>query len=74
MAFTGSTETARLIHRSLAAKDGPIVPLTAETGGQNAMIVDSSALPEQVTADVMASSLSKRRTAMLRVTRAVRAK
>ena len=56
VAFTGSTETARLIHRSLAAKDGPIVPLIAETGGQNAMIVDSSALPEQVTADVMASS------------------
>ena len=56
VAFTGSTETARIIQRVLAAKDGPIVPLIAETGGQNAMIVDSSALPEQVTADVMASS------------------
>jgi RHH-type proline utilization regulon transcriptional repressor/proline dehydrogenase/delta 1-pyrroline-5-carboxylate dehydrogenase len=56
VAFTGSTETARLIHRALAAKDGPIVPLIAETGGQNAMIVDSSALPEQVVRDVLSSS------------------
>ncbi|WP_260484032.1 bifunctional proline dehydrogenase/L-glutamate gamma-semialdehyde dehydrogenase PutA [Sphingomicrobium flavum] len=57
VAFTGSTETARLIARSLAERnDGPIVPLIAETGGQNAMIVDSSALPEQVTRDVVASS------------------
>ncbi|MGH6892904.1 MAG: bifunctional proline dehydrogenase/L-glutamate gamma-semialdehyde dehydrogenase PutA, partial [Dongiaceae bacterium] len=48
VAFTGSTETARAINRALAAKNGPIVPLIAETGGQNAMIVDSSALPEQV--------------------------
>ena len=56
IAFTGSTETAKSIQRALAAKDGSIVPLIAETGGQNAMIVDSSALPEQVTADVMASS------------------
>ena len=56
VAFTGSTETAKLIHQSLAAKDGAIVPLIAETGGQNTMIVDSSALPEQVTADVLASS------------------
>ncbi len=54
--FTGSTETARLINRSLAAKDGPITTLIAETGGQNAMIVDSSALPEQVTRDVIASA------------------
>jgi RHH-type proline utilization regulon transcriptional repressor/proline dehydrogenase/delta 1-pyrroline-5-carboxylate dehydrogenase len=46
--FTGSTAVARLINRTLAQKDGPIVPLIAETGGLNAMIVDSSALPEQV--------------------------
>jgi RHH-type proline utilization regulon transcriptional repressor/proline dehydrogenase/delta 1-pyrroline-5-carboxylate dehydrogenase len=56
VAFTGSTETARRIARSLADRDGPIVPFVAETGGQNAMIVDSSALPEQVTRDVVASS------------------
>jgi RHH-type proline utilization regulon transcriptional repressor/proline dehydrogenase/delta 1-pyrroline-5-carboxylate dehydrogenase len=56
VAFTGSTETARGINKVLAARDGPIVPLIAETGGQNAMIVDSSALPEQVVRDVLASS------------------
>jgi RHH-type proline utilization regulon transcriptional repressor/proline dehydrogenase/delta 1-pyrroline-5-carboxylate dehydrogenase len=56
IAFTGSTETARAINRALAAKNGPIVPLIAETGGQNAMIVDSSALPEQVVRDVLISS------------------
>ncbi len=56
VAFTGSSETARAINRSLAARDGPIATLIAETGGQNAMIVDSSALPEQVTRDVMASA------------------
>jgi RHH-type proline utilization regulon transcriptional repressor/proline dehydrogenase/delta 1-pyrroline-5-carboxylate dehydrogenase len=56
VAFTGSTDTARAINRSLAMRDGPIVPLIAETGGQNAMIVDSSALPEQVTRDVVASA------------------
>jgi len=56
VAFTGSTETARLINKTLAERDGPIIPLIAETGGQNAMIVDSSALPEQVTRDVMASA------------------
>lgn len=55
VAFTGSTETAHAIHRTLAEKKGPIVPLIAETGGQNAMIVDSSALPEQVVRDVLAS-------------------
>ncbi len=54
--FTGSTEVARLINRALAAKDGPIVPLIAETGGQNAMIVDSSALTEQVVDDVITSA------------------
>jgi len=52
--FTGSTEVARAIQRSLAARGD--VPLVAETGGQNAMIVDSSALPEQVVADVLASA------------------
>ncbi len=46
--FTGSTQVARIINRALAAKDGPITPLIAETGGINAMLVDSSALPEQV--------------------------
>ncbi len=56
VAFTGSTDTARAINRALANRDGPIIPLIAETGGQNAMIVDSSALPEQVTRDVVASS------------------
>ncbi len=56
VAFTGSTAVAKAINRSLAERDGPIVPLIAETGGQNAMIVDSSALPEQVTRDVVASA------------------
>jgi RHH-type transcriptional regulator, proline utilization regulon repressor / proline dehydrogenase / delta 1-pyrroline-5-carboxylate dehydrogenase len=54
--FTGSTETAWAINRTLAAKNGPIVPLIAETGGMNAMIVDATALPEQVTDDVVASA------------------
>ncbi|HKG76222.1 MAG TPA: bifunctional proline dehydrogenase/L-glutamate gamma-semialdehyde dehydrogenase PutA, partial [Beijerinckiaceae bacterium] len=54
--FTGSTEVARLINRTLAAKDGPIVPFVAETGGVNAMIVDATALPEQVADDVTASA------------------
>lgn len=56
VAFTGSTEVARLINRSLAERDGPIVPLIAETGGQNVMLVDSSALPEQVVDDVITSA------------------
>jgi RHH-type proline utilization regulon transcriptional repressor/proline dehydrogenase/delta 1-pyrroline-5-carboxylate dehydrogenase len=56
VAFTGSTEVARIINRKLAEREGPIVPFIAETGGQNAMIVDSSALPEQVTRDVVASA------------------
>lgn len=56
VAFTGSTVVAKGINRALAERDGPIVPLIAETGGQNAMIVDSSALPEQVTRDVIASA------------------
>ncbi|MGD9834820.1 MAG: L-glutamate gamma-semialdehyde dehydrogenase [Piscinibacter sp.] len=54
--FTGSTAVARLINRALAAKDGPIVPLIAETGGINAMIVDSTALPEQVVDAVVTSA------------------
>ena len=54
--FTGSTEVARAINRALAAKDGPIVPLIAETGGINAMIVDATALAEQVADDVAMSA------------------
>ena len=54
--FTGSAEVARVINRTLAAKDGPVAPLIAETGGINAMIVDATALPEQVTDDVIASA------------------
>jgi RHH-type proline utilization regulon transcriptional repressor/proline dehydrogenase/delta 1-pyrroline-5-carboxylate dehydrogenase len=56
VAFTGGTETARSIARDLAARPGPILPFIAETGGVNAMIVDSSALPEQVVADVLTSA------------------
>jgi RHH-type transcriptional regulator, proline utilization regulon repressor / proline dehydrogenase / delta 1-pyrroline-5-carboxylate dehydrogenase len=58
VAFTGSMETARRIERSLAARTGPIATLIAETGGINAMIVDSSALPEQVVLDVVASGFN----------------
>ncbi|MDD7804135.1 MAG: bifunctional proline dehydrogenase/L-glutamate gamma-semialdehyde dehydrogenase PutA [Endozoicomonas sp. (ex Botrylloides leachii)] len=58
VAFTGSTETAHLINFSLAKRKGAIVPLIAETGGQNAMIVDSTALPEQVVTDVIHSAFS----------------
>ncbi|WP_428420982.1 L-glutamate gamma-semialdehyde dehydrogenase [Methylibium sp.] len=54
--FTGSTQVAKIIQRTLAAKDGPIVPLIAETGGLNAMVVDSSALPEQVADAVVQSA------------------
>ncbi len=54
--FTGSTGVAKTINRALAAKDGPITPLIAETGGINAMLVDSSALPEQVVDAVMQSA------------------
>lgn len=54
--FTGSGAAARSIARTLAAKDGPIVPLIAETGGLNAIIADSTALPEQVVDDVMLSA------------------
>src|SRR5690606_11348464 len=58
VAFTGSTETARAINIALAERGGPIVPLIAETGGQNGLIVDSSALPEQVVVDVLASAFN----------------
>jgi RHH-type proline utilization regulon transcriptional repressor/proline dehydrogenase/delta 1-pyrroline-5-carboxylate dehydrogenase len=58
VAFTGSTETARIIHRTLAGRNGPIGTLIAETGGQNAMIVDSSALPEQVVIDAVQSAFN----------------
>jgi RHH-type transcriptional regulator, proline utilization regulon repressor / proline dehydrogenase / delta 1-pyrroline-5-carboxylate dehydrogenase len=54
--FTGSTQVAKIINRALAAKDGPITPLIAETGGINAMVVDSSALPEQVCDAVIQSA------------------
>jgi RHH-type proline utilization regulon transcriptional repressor/proline dehydrogenase/delta 1-pyrroline-5-carboxylate dehydrogenase len=56
VAFTGSTPVAWAINRALAAKDGPIVPLIAETGGINAMIVDATALPEQVVDDAVLSA------------------
>src|SRR5258706_588912 len=56
VAFTGSTVTARAIQRVLAEREGPIAPLIAETGGLNAMIVDSTALPEQVVDAVVASA------------------
>tara|TARA_R110002049_G_scaffold9747_11_gene48877 strand:+ start:3149 stop:6280 length:3132 start_codon:yes stop_codon:yes gene_type:complete len=56
VAFTGSTETARLINRLLAEREGPIVPLIAETGGLNVMLVDATALPEQVVDDVITSA------------------
>ena len=58
VAFTGSTATAATINRTLAGREGPIVPLIAETGGVNAMIVDSTALPEQVVDDVIASAFT----------------
>ena len=56
VAFTGSTATAQLINRGLAAREGPIVPLIAETGGINVMLVDTTALPEQVVDDVITSA------------------
>jgi len=58
VAFTGSTETAQTINRQLAAREGPIATLIAETGGQNAMLVDSSALPEQVVLDAVHSAFN----------------
>jgi len=56
VAFTGSTETAFAINRALAARNTPIAPLIAETGGINALIADATALPEQVTDDVVMSA------------------
>jgi len=58
VAFTGSTETAQLINRALSRRDTEIAPLIAETGGQNAMIIDSTSLPEQVVRDVMRSAFA----------------
>ena len=58
VAFTGSTETAAIINRALAAREGPIPILIAETGGMNAMIVDSTALPEQVARDTLSSAFN----------------
>jgi RHH-type proline utilization regulon transcriptional repressor/proline dehydrogenase/delta 1-pyrroline-5-carboxylate dehydrogenase len=58
VAFTGSTETARAIARGLAAREGPIVPFIAETGGLNALIADSSALPEQLVDDIVRSAFN----------------
>jgi RHH-type proline utilization regulon transcriptional repressor/proline dehydrogenase/delta 1-pyrroline-5-carboxylate dehydrogenase len=58
VAFTGSGDTARTINRTLAARDGPIALFIAETGGQNAMFVDSSALPEQVVSDSVYSAFN----------------
>ncbi|ABV88803.1 bifunctional proline dehydrogenase/L-glutamate gamma-semialdehyde dehydrogenase PutA [Shewanella pealeana] len=56
--FTGSTATAKLINRTLAMREGAIIPLIAETGGQNAMVVDSTSQPEQVVNDVVSSSFT----------------
>ena len=56
--FTGSTGTAKRINITLANRDGAIIPLVAETGGQNAMVVDSTSQPEQVVNDVVASSFT----------------
>ena len=72
--FTGSTQVAKIIQRALAAKDGPIVPLIAETGGINAMVVDSTALPEQVADAVVQSAFRSRRPALLGAAPAVRAR
>ncbi len=58
VAFTGSTETARLINQALASRDREPVPFIAETGGQNAMIIDSTSLPEQVVRDVVRSAFA----------------
>ncbi|MDB6043251.1 MAG: putA [Gammaproteobacteria bacterium] len=58
VAFTGSTATAATINRALANREGPIVPLIAETGGVNAMIVDATALPEQVVDDAITSAFT----------------
>ncbi len=56
IAFTGSTETAIVLNRALAAREGALPAIVAETGGMNCMIADSTALPEQVARDVLASA------------------
>ena len=56
IAFTGSTETAVTLNRALAAREGALPAIVAETGGMNCMIVDSTALPEQVARDVLSSA------------------
>ncbi len=58
ISFTGSTETAWRIQSALSERRGPILPLIAETGGQNVMIADSSALPEQLVGDVLQSAFN----------------
>ena len=58
IAFTGSTEVAHAINLRLAERPGPIIPFIAETGGQNVMIADSSALPEQLVDDVIRSAFN----------------
>ncbi len=58
VAFTGGTDTAQIINRQLAARNGALIPFIAETGGLNALIADSSALPEQVIADVLTSAFN----------------
>ncbi len=58
VAFTGSTATASAINRTLASRAGAIVPLIAETGGVNAMVVDATALPEQVVDDAITSAFT----------------
>jgi len=58
VAFTGSTETARAINRAMAARDAAIGILIAETGGQNALIADSSSLPEQLVKDALSSAFT----------------
>ena len=58
VAFTGSTDTAAAINRTLANREGPLATLIAETGGLNAMFVDSSALPEQVVLDALMSAFN----------------
>ncbi len=72
--FTGGTDTGRAINRTLAAREGPIPKLIAETGGLNAMIVDSSALPEQVVDDALDLGLRQRGPALLGAARAVSAR
>lgn len=56
--FTGGTDTAKFIQQAISHRPGKMIPFIAETGGQNAMIVDSSALPEQVVADVIQSAFN----------------